>query len=124
MFEITYTKPGFGKITIDDFSESFESDHSYWSEAQYEEHWDKARQRVSNGHPAFFFTSVSNPISANFFRAWVCYPIGNELVFHEQILFLDQLDSEIDPDEPHIHVMPYTNISEEGDSISEWRTNV
>ena len=122
MYNFKFIEKGLGEIQIDDFKELFESDHSFWNNEQYEEHWEISKAKVKNGEAAFFFTSITDPKHANFFRTWVCYPIKNELIFQEQLLFLNELAEQFDINNPHKHISPYVNITEDGDEISEWRT--
>jgi hypothetical protein len=124
MYKLSFEKIGAGQIQIDEFVESFESDHSYWSVQEYEAQWRAAEQRIDQGLPAVFFTSISKPDTANFFRTWVCYPTDDQLIFHEWILFLDQLAEPFDIRDPHKHILPYEAEDEDGNQISEWRTSV
>ena len=123
MYEITFQEYGLGQIQIDDFVESFESDHSYWSPQDYETQWKEARSRVDRGLPAIFFTSISAPDTANFYRTWICYPDRDELAFHEWVMFLDQLDAPFNAQNPHVHIPEYQSHTEDGQPISEWRTS-
>jgi hypothetical protein len=122
MYHFKFLSTGIGEIQIDHFRERFTSDHSFWSMAQYEEHWRQARQVAAAGYPARFITSITNPKQTNFIRTWVCYPMGGEVVFHEQILFLDQLSQLFDPMNPHAEIRSYERETEDGEEISEWRT--
>ncbi len=123
MYSFTFTENGIGQIQIDDFKESFISDLSYWSQDEYEKHWATATEHLRAGNPVCFLTSFTDPAKANFFRAWSCYPEKNELIFQEQILFLEQLESEFIITHPHKKPLPYSSSTEEGEQISEWRTS-
>ncbi len=122
MYEFRFIGIGEGEIQIDEFVETFESDHSFWSRQDYEGQWKSASERVDQGLPSIFFTSITEPEMSNFFRTWVCYPIGDELVFHDQILFLDNLVIPFNIDDPHQSIEPYVSVTDEGEPISEWRT--
>lgn len=123
MYNIEFINSHLGRITIDDFAETFQSDFSYWSQARYESQWLKAEELLKNGFPALFITSITNPEHADFIRTWVCYPQGNERVFQEWILFLSDLSGSFDINNPHKHIPAYENVSEDGEQISEWRTS-
>ena len=123
MYELSFLEYGAGEIRIDDFVESFECDHSFWSQQDYESHWKEAKHRVEQGLPAIFLTSISAPDTANFFCTWVCYPDKDELVFHEWIMFLDQLEAPFNTRNPHTHIPQYCSHSDDGQAISEWRTS-
>lgn len=122
MWRLSITDNGIGEIQIDDFKESFLPDLSYWSRADYERHWYRAAKAIDEGLPVIFITSITDPASSHFFRAWACYPMEGELVFQEQILFLKELDRPFNLEKPHSNVLSYDSITEDGEQISEWRT--
>lgn len=123
MYKLTFIETGIGQIQIDDFRESFSSELSYWSQRDYEKHWVEASEYLRAGNSVSFITSISEPKNANFFRAWSCYPKNRELVFREQILFLDQLEPPFILTHPHKNPLPYESETEENEKISEWRTS-
>jgi hypothetical protein len=123
MFNFEFTEPGKGKITIDDFQECFESEHTYWSKQQYESQWVEARNNLLDGKASMFITSITDPENANFIRAWVGYPKRNKIIFQEHIVFVDKLKNPFNPQDPHASINKYTNKTEEGEAISEWETN-
>ncbi|WP_016954336.1 hypothetical protein [Catenovulum agarivorans] len=124
MYRFQLANSGKGQIQIDDFVESFESDFSFWSKSDYEAHWEQASAALLLGKSALFITSMSEPQNTNFIRAWACYVIGAELVFQENILFLDELPFKFNVAAPHTNVLPYESVTDEGYKISEWRTGV
>ncbi len=123
MYRFKFTDDGKGQIQIDGFIESFESNFSFWSKNDYEVHWLKASEQLSLGNNVSFITSITNPNNTNFIMTWTCYVLNNQLVFREQILFLDDLPFKLDMIEPHNNVSPYESFSEDGDEISEWITS-
>ncbi len=123
MYQFRFLEYGAAEIRIDDFVEPLECDHSFWSQQDYESQWKEAMHRVEQGLPAIFFASITAPDTANFFPTWICYPDKNELVFHEWIMFLDQLEVRFDIRNPHLHIPPYESYSDDGEPISEWRTS-
>jgi len=92
MYELTLKDCGKGEIQIDDFRESFESDFSFWSKKDYEDHWRKASEELESGNAVSFIISITDPSNTNFIRSWSCYPMNQELVFQEQVLFLEELN--------------------------------
>ncbi|QJR80430.1 hypothetical protein CA267_006410 [Alteromonas pelagimontana] len=122
MWTISISDSGVGKIQIDDFKESFRSDLSFWSKADYERHWSQAAKALGEGFPVVFITSITEPIISNFFRSWACYPVKGELIFQEHILFLEDLERPFDLDAPHSNVRAYESVTEDGERVSEWRT--
>jgi hypothetical protein len=123
MYQIKFIEQGKGVIKIDGFEEAFESELSYWSQAQYEAHWHQAKETISTGNSACFITSITNPEHSNFIRTWACYPINGKLVFQECVLFLDELEPPFNANKPHLNVLPYESLTEDGEQISEWVTN-
>ena len=123
MYEFKFIEQGKGVIKIDDFEEAFESDLSYWSQTQYEAHWQQAKTAINSGRSACFITSITNPKNSNFIRTWACHPINGKLVFQECILFLDELEPPFNINSPHLNLQPYESVSEDGEQISEWVTN-
>jgi hypothetical protein len=123
MYKLEFTEHGKGLIKIDDFRESFEVDLSYWSQGQYESHWQQAIETINNGKDACFITSISNPENANFIRTWACYQNAGKLVFQEVLLFMDEMSVPFNLSEPHLNVQPYESVTEDGEQISEWATS-
>lgn len=124
MYSFQFTNDGKGQIQIDDFIESFESEFCFWSKSDYEKHWLKASEELSLGKDVSFITSITNPKNSNFIRTWTCYVKNRELIFHENILFLDDMPFEFNIATPHKNVVPYESVTEDGDEISEWRTKI
>ncbi|MFK8076531.1 MAG: hypothetical protein AB8B84_08085 [Granulosicoccus sp.] len=123
LFSIKFIEPELGEIQIDDFKETFQTSLSYWRQGQYEQEWRSSVNRLKNGKNACFITSITDPLKSNFIWSWECYPIKNEFVFQERIIFLEELSNEFDEKDPHTHVHEYESISENGEQISEWRTS-
>ena len=124
MYNFKFIKHGVGVIQIDEFKEKFESDHSYWQQEQYQNQWESDKEILNYGKAACFITSITEPKTTNFIRSWVCYPINNEFVFQEHVIFLEDLSEPFDEYNPHKHILTYESVSEDGDEISEWRTKI
>ncbi|MBT2151757.1 hypothetical protein KKI34_08020 [Pseudoalteromonas tetraodonis] len=121
MYKLVINENGIGEIQIGDFRESFLADFSFWSKSDYEVHWREASAQLAAGRAVSFITSITDPSTSNFIRSWACYPIECELVFQEQILFLEELQQPFNINEPHFNALPYESVTEEGEKISEWR---
>ncbi|MBQ0754217.1 MAG: hypothetical protein KBT87_02220 [Gammaproteobacteria bacterium] len=83
MYQFSIEDHGKGSIQIDDFKELFDSDFSFWSKLDYENHWVKASEELLGGNAVCFITSITDPNNSNFIRSWACYPINGKLVFQE-----------------------------------------
>ncbi len=110
-----------GRIVVGPFSERFEAALDYWSPADYVKHWRHAEARLETGEgDALFFTSLTDPQGAHFFRCWIAWREGEEVMFQEVVLFAEQLPEPLDLEAPWRHVPARTTVSEDGDPISEW----
>ena len=124
MYRFTLKTCGKGQIQIDEFVESFHSDFSFWSKADYEKHWLKASEELALGNSVSFITSITDPAKANFINTWTCYVVNNELIFQENLLFLNDIPFKFNLTDAHKNVLPYESVSEDGDEISEWHTKI
>ena len=121
MYKLSINKNGQGEIQIGDFKESFFPEFSFWVKSDYESHWNEASSHLLDGKSVSFITSISEPDTSNFIRSWACYPVGEYLVFQEQILFLNDLERPFNLQEPHKNSLPYESVDEDGNKISEWK---
>ena len=124
MYSFSLTEEGNGEIQIDDFREQFSVDFSFWKRADYQSHWRQASTALKAGRAVSFIQSMCDPATANFYRVWAAYPQGSEVIFQEQILFLDELEESFNPQHPHLNSLPYESVSEDGEPISEWRSHI
>ena len=70
--EFDKDKPTFGCISINDFSDSFESSFNHWSEEKYEKIWLENCNLICDGaSKAALITLINNPKYSNFIRWWV-----------------------------------------------------
>lgn len=114
-----------GSIHIDDFSETFQVDLSYWDIGDYLAQWRAGLTRIAEGEvSSCIISSISRPQSANFVFLWLLYRDGGHVFVQQQVLFLDELEGPFDPTEPYRHVPPRVTISDDGDDISEWETSI
>lgn len=98
----------------------------FWKEADYRRHWLRALQRLDHGSEvtSCLVSSITDPRTGNFVRCWPLYRCGDVVHVQEAVIFLDELDSEFDPDEPWLSVAPRRVVNEDGDQISEWETDM
>ena len=114
----------YGEIQIGAFRERFQSDLSFWKKADYARQWRSAISWILESDRAAMITSLGDPASANFIRWWVMYREAREIVFQEQVLFINELTAPFDPEVTWKIVRERRTVSENGQEISEWRSSV
>ena len=124
MYALSVTENGQGVIQIDCFRELFSVDFSFWTKVEYEAHWQKASEALKAGQVVSFIQSMSAPKSTNFYTIWAAYPVDEEIIFQEQLLFLNELEQDFDIEQPHLNALPYEEFSEDGEPISQWRSQI
>lgn len=109
------------KITIGDFSESFETSLVWWTPQEYKAQWNSALQEIISGAPrSALLSSIADPQSANFVFCWALYREKTSVVIQNLIIFLDETPVVFDPSK----INEYLGEREsnfEGESISKWR---
>jgi hypothetical protein len=115
-----------GSIKIGDFEERFESSLEFWTKPLYECQWSGGVKRIVDGAPSScLITSITNPRTANFIEWWALYRLSaREVAVQNQLLFLDALQSPFDELNPYLSIGERKTVSENGQSISEWRISV
>ena len=124
MYSFSITEEGNGEIQIDGFREQFPVDFSVWKRADYQYHWRQASTALKAGRAVSFIQSICDPETGNFYRIWAAYLRNDEVIFQEQILFLDELEEGFNTQHPHLNALPYESVSEDGEAISEWRSQI
>jgi hypothetical protein len=114
----------YGEIRIGSFRERFESDLSFWSTSDYERQWRTGASRILQTDRAALITSMGDPSSANFIRWWPMYRQGEMVIFHEHLLFLEELTTPFDPEMTEKFVRDRETLTEDGQPISEWTTSL
>ncbi|MGH1344916.1 MAG: hypothetical protein ACRBN8_25375 [Nannocystales bacterium] len=116
---------GMGIIVIDGFQETFRTDLSFWSATTYKKHWfEAARRVVEQGNGALFISSITDPSTSNFISVWPCYRVQDMVFFQHHVLFLDELEEPFDPLSPHDSLPTREAVTEDGETISQWVTNI
>lgn len=115
-----------GRVTIGDFAESFYMDLSYWSLGEYERSWRDSLKVIFDRkeRDSCLIASIARPEVSNFIFCWPVYRRGEDVLIQNSIIFLDELEGEFNPREPWSSVRSRLTVDEDGNSISEWRTNV
>jgi CdiI N-terminal domain len=114
-----------GSIQIGDFQEKFEIDISFWSAIDYVNHWNRSILMIINGYEkSCLITSLSTPESSNYIFWWPMYRISDKVFIQNGILLLDQISEPFDIMNPYNYVPEREIISEDGQPISEWETDV
>ena len=94
----------------------------FWSAAEYRASWSAALRRLINGaEVSCLLVSVSTTEEAEFFTAWPLYRSGDDVYVQNQLIFVDELDHDFDPDAPWESIGPRTILDKDGNRISEWR---
>ncbi|WP_170944163.1 hypothetical protein, partial [Leptolyngbya sp. BC1307] len=91
---------------------------------EYETHWQQASRSLEAGQSVSFIQSMHDPKSANFYTIWAAYPAEGGVIFQEQILFLEELGRDFNIKHLHLNALPYSTFSEDGEPISQWRTQI
>ncbi len=124
---IQAARPGsrFGEIRIGDFVEKFEMPVSFWAPQEYRKHWQAALDRIIFvAQKSCLVTSMVDPRHANFIVWWPIYREGSSVIFQNQILFMDKLDSPFNPQDPFVHIQDRRVIAENGTPLSEWSVHI
>jgi hypothetical protein len=110
-----------GEILLGTFSERFEIVLEFWSKSDYERQWIDGVRRILKGSPkSSLITSLTNPATANFIAWWPIYREDSVCIFQNQFLFMDQLIDPFDIVNPYQSLDDRSQVSEDGNLISEW----
>src|SRR5277367_357802 len=78
-----------GRITIDDFSETFMTPLGFWDESDYRRSWRDAFE-VLDADPhavSCLMTSMTEPRNSNFLVCWPMYRSGEDVFVQNAMLF-------------------------------------
>lgn len=116
----------FGRITVGDFSERFLMSLSYWSPEDYERHWHAALLRLATTPDATscLISSTTRPTDSNFVFCWPLYRERDVVHVQIRILFLHELDGQLDLEQPWTVLGVRESVTDEGVAISEWTTGI
>jgi hypothetical protein len=113
-----------GEIVLDDFVERFETPLTFWDADRYESQWRQGIDRLLAGaQKSCLITSMLEPKYEHFGTWWVLYRDGQRVVVQNQLLLLDVIGSDFDPDQPYAFIRDRISLSADGEPISEWLLN-
>jgi hypothetical protein len=120
------TESARGRITLGDFAEEFDADLTYWDTGDYQRSWHQALTVLETDDKATscLVSSITDPATSNFIFCWPLYRDGDDVYVHNAIIFLEELTVPFDPARPWLSVQPRETVDEDGNRISEWRTDM
>ena len=114
-----------GLLTIGSYVERFVAATTYWDVTRYRRHWQQAITRIVQGSvTSTLITSMYDPAVANFIYWWPMYRLGHTVQFQNHILFLNELETLFDPNDPFRFVPERMIINSDGEKISEWSASI
>ncbi|WBB80433.1 hypothetical protein O7606_03355 [Micromonospora sp. WMMD882] len=115
-----------GRITIDDFAETFEVPLGFWTVSDYQNSWCRAFAVLEEGSSAAscLMASMTDPETTNFLFCWPLYRDGETVHIQNSIIFLDEVRSEFDPGQPWLSISSRCAVDEDGNVVSEWVTSM
>lgn len=89
----------FGRITLGAFRERFAAHTTYWGPTDYVAQWTATLEALRSGATqGTLITSLRDPaVRGNTAFSWPFYRDGTDVVFRNQILFLDEFKPRFDP---------------------------
>ncbi len=124
--ELTDFEPGrVGVITLDGFEERFVAPTTFWQARDYERQWNEGLRRIISGNEkSCLITALRDPRATKMLFWWPLYREGSDVVVHNNILLLDQLEQPFDARDPYSSIKERVTIDEEGQQVSEWRVSI
>jgi hypothetical protein len=115
-----------GRITVGDFVEEFDAALSYWGAEDYRRSWHRALSvlEADDAATSCLVTSITDPVHSNFVFCWPVYRSGDEVFVQSAVIFLAELAAPFDPSRPWLSVRPRETVDEDGNRISEWRSEM
>jgi hypothetical protein len=113
-----------GRITIGDFSETFEMPLGFWAVSDYRNSWCRAFALLEEGSDSAscLMASMTAPETTNFLFCWPLYRDGETVYVQNSIIFLDEIRSEFDPGRPWLSISSRCTVDDDGNIVSEWTT--
>lgn len=115
-----------GEIVIGGFRETFVAPLVYWNVEDYRSSWSLAAKRLLKGEArSAFVTSIHDPNESKYLTWWPAYRIDGRIVFHQQLLFFEQMPRAFEVVRLFELVPEYTRVSEdERVELSEWKVSL
>lgn len=130
-------------LVLGDYKERFVVHMDIWSKGDCVFQWKRGLNRVLSGERSALITDMHTPITSNHLVWWPMWKLGNEVVFHNQLLFFEKHEklwcerlkrhkrnkhriglSPVDVDSLYKFVGEYESTSHDGRPLSEWRVPV
>jgi len=114
-----------GSITMGDFTEDLIIPTSRWSKEDYERQWAEALHSLMEKDEAStaLITEIYPQGTAVYVNTWPIYRIGGDIYVQNRLIILDDYP-EFAPENLQDYVHERETISEDGDSLSEWKLSV
>lgn len=113
------------RLQLGSFAEEMCADLVEWREADYEEQWLRELVAIaSTREKAALITSITNPQQACQVWTWPMWKDGDEVRFHNRILFMEEVCEGFDPSRVSDFIGEYKSHDEDGNKISEWSVRV
>jgi hypothetical protein len=115
-----------GRITVEDFAETFRAPLGYWDESGYRRSWQQAFEVLNAGPHATscLMTSMTDPGTSNLLICWPAYRAGEDVYLQNALIFLSESRATFDPAAPWDFVEPRRATDEDANNISEWATSM
>ena len=113
----------YGKIQVEDYTETFIASLVCWNPAQYEQHWREACQRLVHGQQdsALICSYVESSMS-EFLVWWPLYRDGQIIHVQNELLIYSRPGKPFNVNEPWSSIPQRRTVNDDGLEISEWDT--
>ncbi len=123
------TDPGvvaiYGKISIDEYVETFVTSLVFWDRRRYQHHWLSALGRLLEGaNKSALITSYVEPGLSDHLLWWPLYRVGDAVYVQNHMLFYSHLAKPFSQEDPWQSIPERTTVNAEGRRISEWATDL
>lgn len=114
-----------GRITLDDFSETFISLIGYWSPRDYEAQWRSGVKRlVEERRDSCLITSLHDPAATEMLMWWLLYPEGEFVIVQQGLLLFADLERAFNTSNPFCSIPPREQVTDNGEVVSEWSIDI
>ncbi|GAB2559931.1 hypothetical protein [Nocardia heshunensis] len=114
-----------GVIRLGEFAEYFRAPIGYWGLDEYRASWVAGLERTVDGESvSCLAVAMGDPKTTNFVEVWPLYRDGDVVHVQNRLIFLDQLDHDLDPARPWGSLGERATVGEDGTAISEWTVSM
>ena len=104
-----------GTLILGSETEAFLTSFDHWQPEDYKRQWREAVSLIVNaGSKSALITEMPAPSGANFIRWWPMWRFGESVKLNEQLLFMVDLKTPFDIENPYTHVGEYRELNEAG----------